>query len=38
MMLNEAVDMIEYTINMPWHLNVAELIVDPLQHPDWPNA
>lgn len=37
MTLAEAVDLIEYTINMPYHLNVAELIVDPLQKQEWPN-
>ena len=35
MKLSEAVDCIEYAINMPWHLNVNELSVDPLQK-DWP--
>ena len=37
MTLSEAVDLIEYTITMPYHLNVAELIVDPIQHKDWGN-
>ena len=36
MKLNEAVDMIEYVINMPYHLNVNELSIDPMQT-DWPN-
>lgn len=35
MLLQEAVDLIEYSINTPWHINVAELIVDPLQNPNW---
>ena len=35
MKLSEAVDCIEYAINMPWHLNVNELSVDPIQK-DWP--
>ncbi len=35
MKLSEAVDCIEYAINTPWHLNVNELSVDPLQK-DWP--
>ena len=36
MKLSEAVDMIEYVINMPHHLNVNELSIDPIQT-DWPN-
>lgn len=36
MTLSEAVDCIEYAINVPEHLNVAELIVDPVQT-SWPN-
>ena len=36
MQLNDAVDMIEYVINMPYHLNVNELSIDPIQT-DWPN-
>jgi len=36
MTLSEAVDCIEYAISVPEHLNVAELIVDPVQT-DWPN-
>jgi len=31
MTLDEAVDLIEYVINMPEHLSVNELSVDPLQ-------
>ena len=36
MKLNDAVDMIEYVINMPYHLNVNELSIDPIQT-EWPN-
>ena len=36
MKLTEAVDMIEYVINMPYHLNVNELSIDPMQT-GWPN-
>jgi NADP-dependent 3-hydroxy acid dehydrogenase YdfG len=36
MQLNDAVDMIEYVVNMPYHLNVNELSIDPIQT-DWPN-
>ena len=36
MTLDEAVDLIEYVINMPPHLSVNELSVDPIQT-DWPN-
>lgn len=35
MTLNEAVDLIDFSINMPYHLNVNELSVDPVQT-DWP--
>ena len=35
MTLNEAVDLIDFSINMPYHLNVNELSVDPIQT-DWP--
>jgi hypothetical protein len=35
MTLDEAVDLIDFSINMPYHLNVNELSVDPLQT-DWP--
>ena len=38
MTLHEAVDCIEYVINAPEHLCVAELIVDPLQNKEWPNG
>ena len=37
MTLDEAVDLIEYVINAPEHLNINELSVDPLQT-DWPNV
>lgn len=36
MTLDEAVDMIEFVINMPPHLSVNEFSVDPIQT-DWPN-
>jgi len=36
MTIDEAVDLIEYVINAPEHLNINELSVDPLQT-DWPN-
>lgn len=36
MSLGEAVDCIEYAVSAPPHLNINELSVDPLQHPEWP--
>ena len=37
MTLSEAVDCIEYAITAPEHLNIAELIVDPMQNLNWGN-
>ena len=37
MQLNDAVDMIEYVINMPYRLNVNEISIDPMQT-EWPNV
>ena len=36
MTLAEAVDLIEWVMYCPAHLNINELSVDPLQHPSWP--
>lgn len=36
MTMAEAVDLVEWVMYCPPHLNINELSVDPLQHPNWP--